>query len=134
VSAYLYGIAGGVILCLLATIWWQHGSIGRLKSHNAELTLGLGKALSANKDQKSAIDQLQTANAEWATKATVQHQAYMGALADLTRSNVARQALEKSLLAKEAHDRVSLACKQLLDVDISGPCPGIADAIRLRAK
>ena len=131
---YLYGGVGAIILILGIYGFVQRGEVRHLQRINTELQAGFDKAVAANKAQQTTIAVLTSANNAWADKATEQYGHYTKALADLTRANLAREALALKLLKAEASDKLLPACKAILDFDLAGPCPEIADAIRTRAK
>ena len=134
IHAWLYGIAGGIIVALLVGLWFQNLRLTHCQRTAVALQTGLDKAVAANKDQAGAIVGLQAANKGFADKALAQHREYLLALADLARANVRREALQRALLAKEATDKASGACRAVLDIDLSVPCPNIAAAIKERAQ
>ena len=134
IYAWAYGLAGGVIIALLVGLWFQNLRITHYQRTIVALTQGRNNAIAANKDQAATIKELRNANKDFADKALAQHQEYTLALADLARANVRRGALERALLAKEASDKTSAACRAVLDIDLSGPCPAIAAGIKARAQ
>src|ERR1700704_2724825 len=110
-SAYLYGGLGVVILFMGVTIWGQSKHIDALVAEKAALQANFDTAVAANAEQARTIDDLKAANDTWAKQASVQATEYKAALSDLSRSNVARQAAQAALRAKESEDRASKECQ-----------------------
>jgi hypothetical protein len=134
VTGYLYGVGAGVILALSVLLWFGHRANRRLTVQNTELTQDLATTKDANAHQAETIGQLAKANAGFAAAADIQHRAYEGALADLTRANLARAATHAALRAREAAERASGGCKAVLGVDLAASCPLVAQGVKDRAK
>jgi len=133
-----YAVLAGVILALAAALgaalWIQGGQISRLTSQKVSLSAELSTAQKANAAQLVAIAALTTANDGFVAAAKVQHAAYAGALADLTRANLSRAATRTALLAREAAERASVSCGGLLAIDLAVACPVVAQGVRERAR
>lgn len=135
-SAQLYAGLGAVVVIalLMFGIKIQMSQITHLQRTNAELNNSVTTLKQANAAQHTTIAVFQSANEAWAKWGERQTAAYMGALADLTRANVARNDLDAKLRVRENADKVSVACKQVLDIDLGVACEGIETAIKERAK
>lgn len=134
VIAYLEEATAGLLVAALLFGAIQRLEVEHLRRINAELVAGVEKLKDANGQQRTTISLLEGANRQWAGRAQKQYDAYTQALADLTRANVARDALDAKLRALEGKDKASAQCTAVLDLDLAGPCPGIAEAIKERAR
>ena len=104
------------------------------KAVNAQLTTGLNTCTDANASQVTTITDLKKANDAWADAALKQGQTIQLAENALEKANATRTALLRNLAAREATDRLSLACQAVLGMDLATTCPAIADGIKSRAQ